>query len=174
MSGDSESVSCPAGSDSATPWNVTRQAPLPLEFSRPEHWSGYLFPCRGDPVPGIEPQSPTLHAGSLPSESQGSPSAQFFSLLLIQYLPLFPEYQLLQKLEETSQLSPSEKNHFFHSNICFLKLLIDVSVGLHLGSGTLQAFEKLMNDILFAIYVRLLGHESLLNSNQFFLQDLHV
>ena len=89
MSGDSERVSCPAVSDSAIPWNITRQAPLRMEFSRLGYWSGYLFPCPGDPDPGIEPQSPTLQADSLPSESQGSPGTQFFSLLLIWYLPPF-------------------------------------------------------------------------------------
>ena len=37
-----------------------------MEFSRPEHWSGYPFPSPGDlPNPGIEPKSPTLQADSL-------------------------------------------------------------------------------------------------------------
>ena len=27
-------------SDSATPWTVARQAPLSMEFHRPEYWSG--------------------------------------------------------------------------------------------------------------------------------------
>ena len=34
-----------------------------MEFSRPEYWSGWLFPSpRELPNPGIEPRSPTLHA----------------------------------------------------------------------------------------------------------------
>ena len=46
-----------------------RQAPLPMEFSRQEYWSGLPFPPPGDlPNPGIEPRSPALQADSLPSE----------------------------------------------------------------------------------------------------------
>ena len=45
-----------------------------MEFSRPEYWSGYPFPCPGDlPNPGIEPRSPALQADSLPFEPQGKP-----------------------------------------------------------------------------------------------------
>ena len=41
-----------------------------MEFSRQEYWSGLPFPSPGDlPDPGIEPGSPALQAGSLPSES---------------------------------------------------------------------------------------------------------
>ena len=45
-----------------------------MEFSRPEYWSGQLFPSPGDlPNPGIEPRFPALQAGSLPAEPQGKP-----------------------------------------------------------------------------------------------------
>ena len=45
-------------SDSVTPWTVACQAPLPMEFSRQEYWSGLLFPTPGDlPDPGMEPLS---------------------------------------------------------------------------------------------------------------------
>ena len=58
----------------AAPWTVTCQAPLSMEFSRQEYWSGKLFPSPGDlPNPGIEPTSPALKAHSLPAESQGKP-----------------------------------------------------------------------------------------------------
>ena len=41
-----------------TPWTVTRQAPLSMEFSGQEYWSGLPFPSPGDfPSPGIEPAS---------------------------------------------------------------------------------------------------------------------
>ena len=53
----------------ATPWTVAHQAPLSLEFSRQEYWSGLPFPSPGDlPNPGIEPGSPALQEDSLPSE----------------------------------------------------------------------------------------------------------
>ena len=39
-----------------TPWTVAHQAPLSMEFSRQEYWSGLSFPSPGDlPDPGIEP-----------------------------------------------------------------------------------------------------------------------
>ena len=51
---------------------VARQAPLSMEFSRPEYWSGDPFPSPGDlPNPGIEPRSPTLQEDSLPAEPPG-------------------------------------------------------------------------------------------------------
>ena len=38
-----------------TLWTVALQAPLSMEFSRQEYWSGLLFPSPGDlPDPGIE------------------------------------------------------------------------------------------------------------------------
>ena len=46
-------------SDSATPWTITHQAPLSMEFSRQEYWSGLPFPSPGDlPNPGNEPMNP--------------------------------------------------------------------------------------------------------------------
>ena len=47
------------------PWTVACQAPLSMEFSRQEYWSGYPFPSLGNlPNPGIKPRSPTLQADS--------------------------------------------------------------------------------------------------------------
>ena len=55
------------------PWTEAHQAPLSMEFSRQECWSGLPFPSPGDlPNPGIEPRSPTLQVDSLPSEPPGS------------------------------------------------------------------------------------------------------
>ena len=52
-----------------TPWTVPYQAPLSVEFSRQEYWSGLPFPSPGDlPDPGIEPGSPALQADSLLSD----------------------------------------------------------------------------------------------------------
>ena len=55
-----------------TSWTVAGQAPLSIEFSRQEYWSGLPCPSPGDlPSPGIEPGSPTLQADSLLSEPPG-------------------------------------------------------------------------------------------------------
>ena len=44
------------------------------EFSRPEYWSGYIFPSSRDlPNPGIKLRSSALQADSLPAEPQGKP-----------------------------------------------------------------------------------------------------
>ena len=68
---ESESVSLSVVSDSETPWTVAHQAPLSMEFSRQKYWSGLPFLFPGDLLnPGMEPGSPALQAGSLPSESQ--------------------------------------------------------------------------------------------------------
>ena len=52
-----------------TPWAVSCQTPLSMEFSRQEYWSGLPFPFPQDlPNPGIESRAPTLQADPLLSE----------------------------------------------------------------------------------------------------------
>ena len=42
--------------NSVTPWTVARQAPLSMEFSRQEHWSGLPFHSQGIfPTQGSNP-----------------------------------------------------------------------------------------------------------------------
>ena len=54
-----------------TPWTVAHQAPLSMESSKQEYWSGLPCPPPGDlPDPGMEPRSPALQAGSLPPSDQ--------------------------------------------------------------------------------------------------------
>ena len=46
----------------------------PMEFSRPEYWSGEPFPSPGNlPNPGIEPRSPALQVDSSVGEPPGKP-----------------------------------------------------------------------------------------------------
>ena len=60
------------------PWAVACQAPLSMEFSRQESWSGLPFPSPVDfPNPGIELRSPALQANSLLFEPPGKPSTYF-------------------------------------------------------------------------------------------------
>ena len=67
-----------------TPWTVAYQAPPSMGFSRQECWSGLPFPSPGDlPDPGIQPQSPTLQADTLPSESPGN--SKFLLLVYFMY-----------------------------------------------------------------------------------------
>ena len=61
----------------ATPWTVARQAPLSVEFSRQECWSGLPFLPPGHlPDPGIKPAAPeipALQVDSLLLEPSGNP-----------------------------------------------------------------------------------------------------
>ena len=49
-----------------TPWTIAHHAPLSIEFSKQQYWSGLSFPSLGD-LPGtrIEPRSPTMQVDSL-------------------------------------------------------------------------------------------------------------
>ena len=63
-------------SSSAVSCTVAHQAPLSMEFSRQEYWSGLPFPSPGDlSDPGIKLGSPALWADSLPSEPSGKSSS---------------------------------------------------------------------------------------------------
>ena len=57
------------------PWTVACQAPLSMEFSRQEPWSGLPFPPPGDLLnPGIEPTSEfpaAFQEDTLPTEPPG-------------------------------------------------------------------------------------------------------
>ena len=64
----------------ATPWTVACQAPLSMEFSRQEYWSGLPFPPPGDlPDLGIELVSPALAGGFFTTEPPGKPQAAISS-----------------------------------------------------------------------------------------------
>ena len=73
----------------ATPWTVAHQAPPSMGFSRPEYWSGLLFPSPGDlPDPGVEPRSPALPADALTSEPPGKVVDNLDTSSLFKLLPL--------------------------------------------------------------------------------------
>ena len=72
--------------ESACSWSVTQlcwlfvtpqiaacQAPLSMEFSRQEYWSGWPFPSPGDVLnPGIESVSPALAGGFFTTGAPGT------------------------------------------------------------------------------------------------------
>ena len=56
----------------ATPWTVACQAPLSMEFSGQEYWSGLPLPSPGDlHDPGIKPMSPVRAGGFFTTEPPG-------------------------------------------------------------------------------------------------------
>ena len=87
----------------ATVWTVACQAPLSMEFSRQEYWSGLPCPPSGDlPNPWIEPTSPAapaLQGDSLPLSHQGNPKLTKHSKQM--------NYQTDQNLE-TSEMGQSK------------------------------------------------------------------
>ena len=65
-------LTCSVASDSATLWTIVGQAPLSMEFSRQQYWSGLQFPSPGDlSNPEIKSWSPALAVNSLPTELPG-------------------------------------------------------------------------------------------------------
>ena len=67
---------CSVVSDSVTPQTIARQAPLSMEFSRQEYWSGLPCPSPRDfPDPGIETSlaPPALAGGFSTTEPLGKP-----------------------------------------------------------------------------------------------------
>ena len=102
--GVSVSKSCPTF---VTPWTVACQAPLSMEFSRQEYWSGLPFPSSGDlPDPGIKPRSSVLQVVS-------SIAGRFFF-----FLPTEPSGKSLESitLSEISQID--EDKYCMVSLIC--------------------------------------------------------
>ena len=62
------------------------RAPLCMEFSRQEYWSGLPFPSPRDfPNPGIEHGSPALQADSLLPEPPGKPCLHRFTYSAVPY-----------------------------------------------------------------------------------------
>ena len=58
----------------ATPWAVAHQAPLSVEFSRQEYWSGLPFPSLGDlSDTGIKLASSALAGGFFTAEQPERP-----------------------------------------------------------------------------------------------------
>ena len=120
----------------ATPWTIACQAPLSMEFSRPEYWSGLPHPTPVDlPNPEIEPRSPALQADSLLAEPQGKPkNTGVSSLSLLQRIILTQESNqgLLHCRQILYQLSyhmvQRDKYIFVLPTISFLSLVSPVMV----------------------------------------------
>ena len=80
-----------------TPCTVARPAPLSMEFSRQEYWSGLPFPSPGDlPNPVIEPRSPALQADSLLTELPGN--SLIFKFVLINFKLNLKQFKLKFKI----------------------------------------------------------------------------
>ena len=93
------------------------QAPLSMEFSRQEYWSGLPFPPSGDlPNPGIKPMSPGSQADSLPPSHLGSP------LIVVHFCFVFIFYWSIVDLQCCANFCCTAVTHL-HTNIHFLLIL---------------------------------------------------
>ena len=82
----------------ATPWTVTCQAPLSMEFSRQESWSGLPFPSPGYlPDPGIKPASSALAGGFFTTEPPGKLTMNFKRLNMRNFIYLWSKWQIFQE-----------------------------------------------------------------------------
>ena len=96
----------------ATPWTIACQAPLSVEFSRQEYWSGLPFPSPvGFPDPGIKPAPPALAGWFLTTVSPGKPVKATASIFLIPFL-------LLQR--HTHAQFFTLKTHYIHYILSFI------------------------------------------------------
>ena len=78
-----------------TPWTIACQAPLPVEFSREEYWSGLPFPSPRDlPDPGIKPGSPALTGRFFTTAPPGKPP---YSLLSRKYYTVVKVALILER-----------------------------------------------------------------------------
>ena len=68
-------------------WTVAHQAPLFMEFSRQEYWTGLSFPIPGDlPDPGIElasPVSPALAGRFFATVPPGKALAKKYAVIIV-------------------------------------------------------------------------------------------
>ena len=116
-----------------TPWTVARQAPLSVQFSRQECWSGppFLSP-RVIPNPGIEPGSPALQADPLLSNVPEKP----------QICLVFQKQSAWGFLANTIKfISPKGGEFFFFEQFP----IIQESVKIQVQSA---AVAKVINDLL--------------------------
>ena len=70
-----------------TPWTVAHQAPLSMEFSKQEYWSGLPFPTPADLPWKIEPASPASAGGFFTTAPPGKP---VYMYLIFPKLPSNP------------------------------------------------------------------------------------
>ena len=112
--------------------DVARQAPLSMEFSRQEYWSGLPFPSPGDLRDArINPQSLALQVDSLPSEPAGKPiSVLNLALLIYLYVYLYLlcfEKPSTQKYFQALFPSPGKPAEGLGASLCACSLSLAFS-----------------------------------------------
>ena len=116
----------------ATPWTITRQAPLSVEFSRQEYWSGQSFPPPGDlPDPGIEHASPALAGGFFfTTEPSGKPIRDVMPQVISLHLALFLGFI------HVAMCSCSSFSSLLYSFLCWIHASVYCSITVHGHRGS--------------------------------------
>ena len=110
-----------------TPWTIAHQAPLSMEFSRQEYWSGLPFPFPGDlPNAGTEPTVSCISCigGQIiyhcTTHHPGSPHLDWFPTLMLKKYKFFKPHN---KWEELSGIfSCFLCSHF--TMLCFVYIVL--------------------------------------------------
>ena len=133
--------------------SVAHQAPLSMEFSKQEYWSGLPFPSPRDlSDPGIKSRSLALQGDSLPSEPPGSPVFVVWIILFSSYYEIYLysymiNISFLFIVKCILLLWP-------HSHVLFIRLLMDIWVVSSLELSQIRCHEHL--------YMSLNGHALLI------------
>ena len=122
-------------------WTGARQAPLSMEFSRQQFWSGKPFPSPGDlSYPGIKPTSPSLAEVFFPTSATWL-AHQFSSVQSLSRVWLFATLwiaacQVSQSITN-SRSSPMSIQSVILSNhliLCHLLLLLPITLSIRVFS----------------------------------------
>ena len=118
LSGQVRAIAVQLLSRVTAPWTVAHQAPLSMEFSRQEYWSGLPFPLPGDlPDAGIEPRSPALQADSLQSNQRGKPMS----------CNTFPNETCVERIQVISILDSSTFSAIVHASSTFINVCMYIT-----------------------------------------------
>ena len=95
------------------PWTVVHQAPLPMEFSRQEYWSGVVFPTPGGlPDLGVKPvslASPALAGRFFTTVPPGKPRCVYYCIYTLYNIAVIWDIQHMQTCETQSSLGAGGK-----------------------------------------------------------------
>ena len=84
-------LSCFSCVQLCNPWTIACQPPLPMGFSKQEHWTELPCPPLEDlPDPGIKPSPPALEGKVLITGPPGKSFFYFLTVLLSISLPVLP------------------------------------------------------------------------------------
>ena len=123
----------------ATLWTVACQAPLSMDFSSQEYWSGLPFPSPGDlPYLGIELVSAALQVDSLPAELPGKPPSKKTAAIYTKNLFLWVfilDSQFCDRTWNDAPTWPSSDESEFSPGLHLFRALAPMTLSQHWVPG---------------------------------------